>query len=271
MSNPPFAISPETSLQYRDSGLPGDTLSERALVGATERLSDGGIAVVTCSWHHASREDWNQRPERWIEGKECDSWLICVETRDPLSYAANWLSKSESSEEEYGRRLDDWLEYYQEQGIGMISWGVAILRKRSSGVPWRRHDEMAVDWDFKSLADEVEGVFVAEDLLAGLDDERLLDQRWRLSSRVVLDQQLRYQQGRWWLANARLGLEGGMRYPSNVDDHVREILTGCDGSHSFREVVRQFALRREFPEVELMGFGVKLARSMVSRGYLVLA
>lgn len=270
LGNPPFAISPESAYQFRDSGMPGDSLSEQVLVGAAERLTEGGVAVMTCSWRHESREDCHARPEGWIEGKGCDSWIICLDTRDPLSNAENWLTKSASSEEEYERRLDRWLDYYRAHGIRWISWGVAVLRKRKLGTPWRRRDALTLDWDAGSLAEEVEGILRAEDLLAELDEERLLDQRWRLSPRAAVDQQLRFKEGRWWLASARLRLIGGFAYPSNLDEYVHEILSGCDGSRPFREVLQDFANRRQLPDGQLLQASIPMARSMVSRGFLVL-
>jgi methylase of polypeptide subunit release factors len=49
-ANPPFVISPATEFTYRDAGYEDDTLTRSVVVGAADRLREGGYATIVCNW-----------------------------------------------------------------------------------------------------------------------------------------------------------------------------------------------------------------------------
>ncbi|HEY7709911.1 MAG TPA: class I SAM-dependent methyltransferase, partial [Candidatus Entotheonella sp.] len=67
VANPPFVISPESRYIYRDSDLPGDTISEHVVRGMPARLRHGGYGVVLCNWYHQPDQTWSERPRHWVE------------------------------------------------------------------------------------------------------------------------------------------------------------------------------------------------------------
>jgi len=56
--NPPYVISPETRYAYRDSGLPGDTVSRQVVEQAPAMLNEGGFAHILISWAHTTDDRW---------------------------------------------------------------------------------------------------------------------------------------------------------------------------------------------------------------------
>ena len=50
VSNPPFVVSPDSDLLFRDSPLPADDVSRMVVAEAASRLTDGGFAHVLCNW-----------------------------------------------------------------------------------------------------------------------------------------------------------------------------------------------------------------------------
>jgi hypothetical protein len=60
-SNPPFVVSPQDDLMYRDSGLHGDAICERVLRSAPGHLAEGGFAQVICNWVRIAGQDWVER------------------------------------------------------------------------------------------------------------------------------------------------------------------------------------------------------------------
>jgi methylase of polypeptide subunit release factors len=133
VSNPPFVISPESRFIFRDTNLPGDAISEEVVSRTGERLSEGGFACILFNWHH-DETDWDSRPRSWVSNTDCDGWLICFKSTDPLTYAADWLRTSVGQNSPgYGRYLDEWMAYYEQMGIRP---GLVEVRSSVSS-PWR--------------------------------------------------------------------------------------------------------------------------------------
>ena len=88
--NPPYVISPESTYAYRDSGLPGDTVSRLAVQEASSALTEGGFAHLLISWAHPLGDPWSTL-KPWVDGGGCDSWLLYFGSDDPVTHAAAWL------------------------------------------------------------------------------------------------------------------------------------------------------------------------------------
>ena len=87
--NPPYVISPETAHVFRDSGLPGDTVSETARrASCRAHLAEDAFATITISW--IAGDDLAARPRAWLDGSGCDAWILHTAREDPLRAAASW-------------------------------------------------------------------------------------------------------------------------------------------------------------------------------------
>lgn len=268
LSNPPFALSPDNSVQFRDSGMAGDSLSETVLRGAARHLEDQGIAVATCGWHHDNADDWAGRPLRWLEESGCDVWLLCLDTQDPLSYASQWSRIGAVKPEEYGRQMDRWVTYFVEQGIRRLSWGCAILRKRAGPCHWRRSERLDADWDSAAFGRQVDRIIAAEDYLSRADDGVILAASWRLVAEHVLEQSLHAAEGGWRIEAERIRLTEGFAYTGNVDRTVRAILPECDGTRPLSDIADSLAERLGAPGDNVRRAMASLARVLIAQGLL---
>src|SRR5262249_35357770 len=86
VSNPPYVISPESEIAYRDSGMPGDSFSETIVRRLPAHLEPGGIGVVLISWLHPREADWTLPVRGWLEGAGCDAMLLRYAVHAPLEY-----------------------------------------------------------------------------------------------------------------------------------------------------------------------------------------
>jgi len=243
VANPPFVISPESSLLYRDGGGEGDAVSEHVARGAAQRLSEGGFASMLINWHHKNGEDWSERPRRWLEGNGCDSWLIRFTETDPLIYAANWLRQTESHDPpRYSRLLGQWTDYYRQSGIGRISGGAIILRKRSDGPNWTRHDSMQNTQAAGPCSDHILRIFAAEDFLQKIgNDEHLLDARVQPHPDLAVEQQIHLHEGGWNIRELTVSLSGGFPFRGHADVHVLKLLTHVAAQRTVREAIQNLA------------------------------
>src|SRR4051794_18466815 len=89
-SNPPYVISPDADLLYRDSGLAPGELCRRVVAGAGEQLEEGGVASVLCSWGSgAGSGPWDTLRE-WVAGNGCDAFAITYGPENVVEDAARW-------------------------------------------------------------------------------------------------------------------------------------------------------------------------------------
>lgn len=234
VTNPPYVISPESDYLFRDSGLPGDTVSRQVVRQAPSVLAEGGFATILISWVHDPGEHWARPLREWIDGSRCDVWLLHYATVDPTTHAANWNAElSQHDPEVFGETLDRWLAHFKRLGIEAIATGAVILRKRSAGSNWVREDEMPQD-RLSPASDHILRVFAAQDALAsGVD---LLGERLALAERTRLEQSVVLRDGAWTVDSIVLTLEEGLGFRVGIDGPTAQLLAQLDGRRTLAEV-----------------------------------
>jgi len=272
VSNPPYVISPESRFVFRDTNLPGDAVSEQVVRGAGQRLSESGFACILFNWHHQDETDWDSRPKSWMLNTGCDGWLICFKTTDPLTYAADWLRTSVGqSSPEYGRCLDEWMAYYEQMGITRISAGGMIMRRRSQQANWFRAHAIDRGRCIGSCGDQIERIFAAEDLLQTLNDDRqLLEQRFLFDEHHRLEHQLAVQDGRWAVNSEHLYASEGIPFAGNMDMYIANLLAGCDGQRTLRELIEAMADRIQTDPKTVITACLSAFRKLMQAGFLSL-
>ncbi len=273
VTNPPYVISPESRFTFRDTRLPGDEISEQVIRGAGARLNEGGFASVLFNWHHQNEDDWAERPLSWVEENGCDSWLLRFNCEEPLTYAAEWLSNDVGKDSpKYGPHLDEWIAYYEEMKIERISAGVMIMRRRGGQKNWRRSDAIDSTRSIGSNSDQIERIFAIEDLLETLGDDReLLDMRFEFDEHHRLEHQLKVEDGRWAIQGEQLHAAKGIPFAGRVDMYIAQLLAGCDGSRTLRELIAEGAERAEADAEDMIPVFLKALRKLMRSGFLSLA
>jgi methylase of polypeptide subunit release factors len=173
VANPPYVLSPDSNLHFRDSGMAGDGLSRTVVRQAARHLNDGAFASILVSWAHREDEAWAEPLAGWVRGVGCDALLLRFRTYDPLTYASLWIKE----EAEFAGTLDRWLGYYRRLDIRAMSSGAVILRRRS-GVNWIRSAQMLAA-PVQNASDHLLRIFGASDRLSCMPDTELLEQRFQ--------------------------------------------------------------------------------------------
>ena len=261
VSNPPYVISPETALIFRDSGKPGDTVSGDLVAELPAHLTEGGFGTVMVSW--IAGEDPLERPRSWLEGNGCDAWIIQTGTEDALGTAAAWNRAAGTETEGYAERVDAWLEYYRELGIESIGYGTIVMRRRSGGENWVRAADLPAD-RLHPASDHLQRMFAAPDLLDSVLDIPLV-----LADGAFVDRTARLDAGDWAFVTAAVRLETGIGFGVNLDAYGAVLIAAFDGQGPLRARLAEIAAGLGAPEEEFVKFADRLARHLVEHGLAV--
>jgi len=268
-ANPPFVISPESRFIFRDSAMPGDAISEQVIRGAGARLTEGGFACILFNWHHKDDQGWDSRPRSWVTDADCDALVVRFKSTDPLVYAADWLRTTVGrNSPDYGRHLDEWMTYYENMGIGRISAGAIIMRRRSGPANWFRSHAIGTGSYTGFCGAQIERIFAAEDLLGTLDNTALLEQRLVLDKNHCLQHQLKAEDGRWSICSQHLSASLGLPFAGHVDTYIASLLAGCDGRRTLRELVLEVAGRMQTDTEKVMPDCLSVVRKLMQSGFL---
>jgi methylase of polypeptide subunit release factors len=195
VTNPPFVISPAIGerLVYRDSGLPGDRVVEHLVRTAPRHLAPGGLCQVLGNWMVLEDQPWEERLAAWIDpptgSGTCDAWVVERERVDLPTYVELWLKDAGrhpatgGDVEDYRRRYDTWLSWFDEQGAVAVGFG--WLNLRATGTPG---DVRIEQWPYEvaqPLGPEVAAHFDRVEWLRSTDDAGLLATPLRLRADVV--------------------------------------------------------------------------------------
>ena len=264
--NPPYVISPESALVFRDSGLPGDTVSAQLVVELPAYLEEGAFGTILVSW--VAGEDPTVRPRAWLEGHDCDAWILHTATDDPIKAATQWNRALDGTPGEFAQRVDAWLDYYAALGIEAIAYGAVVLRRRGGGGNWTRMAELPASRP-RAASDHLLRLFAAQDLLAATPDDALLDMRFTLVDRARFDRTARVESGRWIEDSAAVRLAEGIELGVELDRYGSVLVHALDGGEPLRSRLPAFAEELGVPESDLAGFGVRLLRHLVEHGLAV--
>lgn len=249
VSNPPFVISPDTDVMFRDSRYPGDEISGRVVAEAAEHLDDGGHATILCSWVTPTDGEWSSRPRAWAPAG-CDVLVLQFTAATPLDYAAMWTGD-----------LDRWLSYYREEGVERISIGAVVLRRRQAGgrvVAFRANSAPR-----GNAGEQLVRVLDADPI----DDASLLGGRF-----VLVDHDLRqrapYRGGAYSIELTGVELRGA---PLNVrvEPDAIHVLPRLDGSATLADVVDRAAAETGVDRDAIERATVTTMRRLYERGFLL--
>ena len=272
VSNPPFVISPDNVVTFRDSGMRGDAVSRMVVREAATHLAEGGRAFVLASWGVPAGVHWEAPLAAWVRDLGCDAWFIHQASATPLGYAATWNEPLQRASDAtaYERALDRWTSAYRDLGYAALCYGAILLRKRSAKTHWIRSDDTNGQREPAS-GEQIARLMAAEDYLATHDDAALLRAVLLPEPGQRLDQSLRLRDGAFVVDGASLRLETGLRFRSDVNAFTAELLTKLDGRRTLAEAAREAAHRFSGDGLEPGEFereAASVARHLVSKGFL---
>ena len=271
--NPPYVISPATEYIYRDSGLPGDSVSEQVVRSIPAHLEEGGFATVAISWIADPDGDPAARVRRWVEGSGCDAWLLHYRTDEPLETAAGWNQTEAGDPIRYAELIDGWMSYYGKLGIRGIAYGSVVLRRRAAGPNWFRIEALPPG-GVRPASDHVQRMFAAHDFLARIGEAGLLEAILVPAASMRLEQQVRFEAARPRVHEMAVTLDDGLPFRAGIEPRAVLLLSKLDGRRPLRLALVDAALAEGAAGDDTERFvqaGLPVARRMFELGLLTLA
>ncbi len=235
VANPPYVVSPDADIMYRDSGLRGDAVSVKLLQEAPKFLEEGGFAHLMGNWAHGRGEDWRAPIEHVIKGSGCDALLLKYATVELVVYAARWNELvAARGGEAFLAAVDRWLDYYRSEEIEAISEVMVVLRRRSARRNWLRAIEVPTSPE-RPAGDHVLRLFEARDRRDDfVEDEAVLAAKFALAPGAKLSWRaegphLAQRQVKAWL-------EHGVGFAAPVSASIADLLGSLDGSRRLEEL-----------------------------------
>lgn len=262
VANPPYVLSPDSRLHFRDSGMAGDELSRTVVRDAARHLTDGGFASILVSWAHGEDEAWQAPLAGWVRGIGCDALLLHFRTYDPVTYASLWIKE----EAEFAETLDRWLGYYRGLGVRAMSSGAVILRRRS-GVNWIKSAHV-LSAPIQDASQHLLQIFDASDRLSRMPEPELLEQRFRPHPSHRIYRTGVSRGGAYVVEGQYLETIGGIPLRVSLGEFGSRLLGQLDGNRSLRTIASQLTPTPGMTACNVARSAVQLATRLFAFGFL---
>ena len=269
VANPPYVISPEAQLQFRDGGLGADRVSEHVARNGPRFLNEGGYCQLVCDWANYRGRDWQDRLAEWAGDSGCDMLVLRGRGMAAREYPGIWIAEMYShTPAVYLEKSRRWLAYYREQEIESMNFGFITLRKRAAPRNWFHAMDAPLESSTVSGA-FIERMFQAQDFLqANPSDDLLLEQYLSLEEAVRVDQ--RYVPGgeAWDLDECALAMADSSLPPIKTDRYMAGLCGRLRGGHPLGAVLAEMAGAMNTTPDILVPRVVPILRSLIERGYM---
>lgn len=143
VSNPPYLISPETSVVYRDGPPESAHVGTRVLTEAPDLLTQDGLLVCLTSWGVSDRSDPVREIRSIAHRAGCNAVTFVYAIRSGPEDALRW--------NEYLRETDQihhtarrWVDFYRQHGIRELAYGIVIFTPAHGQQPWFRAERVTL-------------------------------------------------------------------------------------------------------------------------------
>jgi methylase of polypeptide subunit release factors len=268
VANPPYVISPDSNLLFRDSGLGPGELCRRVAVGAAAHLNEGGYACMLANWPTNSTTARWDAPRSWTHESGCDACTLTYGPEAPLVYAARWSEPPASADATgHAATVRRWLEFYERAGIESIWFGGLVLRRRE-GRNWFTGLDLTSEGS-GSGSEQIMRIFAANDLLQNAD--ALGDVRFEPVPGTRLTHVLEHRDETYSLDEAAVTVAEGIGVRARLHPLAVHVVVRLDGRRTLDEVVREVAAERGLDAESLTERSLEAVRRLYRLGLLARA
>ncbi len=277
VSNPPYVISPENNLVYRDSGGEPGALCGQLVHDATGYLTPGGFATFLVSWplYAGADEPWWTLPASWL-GPDAAAWVLMMGRDDPLTHSAQWnIPHAKGSwpdgVREYRDAVKNWVRYLADRHIEAVGYGAVIQQRRDGAGRMLRADTAGSGAG--SADAHIRRVFAASDALGADPEATVASRRCTIPADARIDGTLVPGEAGWTQGAAQLRLAEGIGIPADLDPVMTEVVLAATGGLTVDAAATAVAERLDLDPgaaEQLRGSARHMMAELVGRGLVEL-
>ena len=267
VSNPPFVVSPDNFLQFRDSGLEGDEISQR-LLRRSGSPGRGGLRPVPLrpgcgSPERTGRSGWSPGSTA-RDAMPGSSTIPARSTSTPITGSARETFPTQCA---WLRRLTAGWPITSSIGSRQSIPALVTLRRRSTATNWIRFEDNRPTSHANGVG--IQAVFAAHDLLERHgSDQALLNLRLRCRPELRMVQKLEPSDSGWLVESAQCMLGKGLEFEGRLDQAMFHVLTLCRGKQPLSAVLAQAAARTGQGLDQIAPGCLATVRSLIDQGFL---
>ncbi|USR79306.1 methyltransferase [Arcanobacterium pinnipediorum] len=181
VSNPPFVITPSQvrenlgTMEYRDAGVPGDTLAAQIVDAVEDYLSPVGSVYMLANWEISGGRQplWDSHPRAWFAHSDLAALVVQREVIAVDQYIEMWLHDGglRAGNADYAPAYRAWLEDFARRNVSHIGFGYLLAGSVAGGmesVPARKFFDLR-----GAPPQDMHSVIRTMGLVPNLDDETL--------------------------------------------------------------------------------------------------
>jgi SAM-dependent methyltransferase len=135
VSNPPYLLSPESGILYRDGNEGSGHVGTRVLDEAPVLLAPGGLLVCLSSWGVTECSDPDREIRALAQRAGCDALTLVYAVHTPLENAIRWnVQRHDAQELREAARA--WTAFYLEHSVEKIAYGMVVFTPATGHTPW---------------------------------------------------------------------------------------------------------------------------------------
>jgi Methyltransferase small domain len=263
VANPPFVISPENRLIYRDGDQEADALCGVLLSDIPAHLAPGGFAVMLVEWARRRGEEWWSTPSRWLEALAADGLAVRYGSVDPRQYALRWLQASIRDPSKIDHEVRAWLRYYDRLGLDQMYEGVVALldgggeATRTPG-HWVIGASRVLDGPG---GDQLRRVLAGHVATEGVGHADLMGRVPRLCNGHSLFQELRFEDDRYVVGQIRGGFDHGLGVDVVIAPDELALVLSFDGQRPLGAIVAALSPNETIDQDRAAAVVSRLARA----------
>jgi hypothetical protein len=268
-SHPPFVIAPSTRYRYRDSGIRGDEFCREVARSGAQHLEEGGFLHMAFNCAHPVGGAWREALTGWFEDTGCDALVWPDETESASEYAITWIRDTESRDpERQGALYEEWMRYFEAQGIEGVTYGILTLRRSKRARHWVEIDETPFEVR-GACGDQLARTFEVVDFVEDAGDDAMLATRFRVAPEVQVEQIARPGSGGLSVQHTRLRMMEGLSRETNLDPYGGLLALACDGTRPLGAILEELGGSLGDGAGSFRSGGVAAARKLARRGFLL--
>ena len=201
------------------------------------------------------------------KGPAAARWVIRQSETEPSKYAQSWLKDFKTKDME--QRQKTWLNYYQQNDVASVGFGLITLRRNNKSSHWSRIDKTLPGLSEDS-GEYIDRIFQFQDFLHQTQkDHDLLNLRLRVCPYLRIDKQsVPEPEGSWVTVSARVVLTKGFLHQINVDIAIMETIMFCKPHMTLGKLLKKIAVRRRMPPDEFISTYLPACRKLIGLGFL---